>query len=190
MRGQKIVCFDGKHGPCAIKFAEAANGMGIPTLIDAEDACIPLAQFSDLLHACEFVKCGETFPSTFTGKADMLEANEELLRRCMRNQDRKWVITTLGAKGSLLMQRQKPKDVDEIKVVVVANHVQLLEMVEKMPKNGAISYFKYQSPSDRVAWITYCSAFFVQLQEIVDTTGKCKLSRMFFVLLSGSFGKN
>ncbi|KAK9845779.1 hypothetical protein WJX81_002155 [Elliptochloris bilobata] len=97
--GAALVYFDGRLAEAALLLAEAARERGIPVLVEGERLRPGL---DELLATADYVTTSAQFPQAWTGEAELGDAVAALLQRLPRAR---WVATTLGASGSLLVQR-------------------------------------------------------------------------------------
>jgi hypothetical protein len=141
-------------------------------LLDGETERMYREGFGTLVEMCDYLKCGQTFATAFTGVADLLGAMKHLLDA---RGSRKWVITTLGSQGSILMTRKE--NFQESSCVVVSNWKDdLLPQIEQLEKSRTtnesfFSYFEYANNP-----IIYCSRY-IPPDPIVNTTGIFQLNK-------------
>lgn len=94
-----VVYFDGRLAEAAAILAEGARERGIPVLVEAERLRPGL---DVLLKYADFVVTSAYFPRDFTGKGNLDEA---MITMSMQLPHVKWIATTLGSKGALLLER-------------------------------------------------------------------------------------
>eukprot|EP00891_Asterochloris_glomerata_P004544 jgi/Astpho2/4544/e_gw1.00067.193.1_t len=102
--GASLVYFDGRLTEAAVLLARAARSAGVPVLVEAERLRPSLEQ---LLAEADFVCTSAHFPQEWTGAEDVGPAMLSVLRRLPRTQ---WLLTTLGTRGSILLERQTDED--------------------------------------------------------------------------------
>ena len=94
-----VVYFDGRLAEAATILAKGAKERGIPVLVEAERLRPGL---DVLLEYADFVVTSAYFPRDFTGKDNIDEA---MILMSMQLPRVKWIATTLGSKGALLLER-------------------------------------------------------------------------------------
>lgn len=95
-----LVYFDGRLTEAALLLAKAARNRGIPVLVEGERLRPGL---EDLLQEADHVVTSAHFPSNWTGEECQGNAIVKTFARLPRV---KWMITTLGKKGSVLLERR------------------------------------------------------------------------------------
>jgi len=98
-----LVYFDGRLTEAALLLAKAARSRGIPVLVEAERLRPGL---EDLLQEADHVVTSAHFPSNWTGEECQGNAIIKTFARLPRV---KWMMTTLGKKGSILLERRTDK---------------------------------------------------------------------------------
>jgi sugar/nucleoside kinase (ribokinase family) len=94
-----LVYFDGRLAEAALVLARAARQRGIPILVEGER----LRQGLDvLLLEADYVMTSETFPRAWTGEETQGDA---MLMALMRLPRARWLVTTMGKRGSVLVER-------------------------------------------------------------------------------------
>ncbi|MEW5310538.1 MAG: hypothetical protein WDW38_002327 [Sanguina aurantia] len=99
LTGASIVYFDGRLTEAALPLARRARGAGIPVLVEAERLRPNLEL---LLAEADYVVTSANFPQEFTGESDLGDA---ILATAQRLPAAKLLITTLGSRGSVLIDR-------------------------------------------------------------------------------------
>lgn len=100
LSGAALAYFDGRLTEAALVLASAARDAGVPVLVEAERLRPGL---DALLAQADYVVTSAHFPQQWTGEACLGDA---LLGTLARLPCRvRWVATTLGARGSVLLQR-------------------------------------------------------------------------------------
>lgn len=102
LRGAALVYFDGRLTEAALVLAQAARAAGIPVLVEAERLRPGLEL---LLAEADYVVSSAHFPGDWTGHQEVGDAVVEMLSRLPRAR---WLITTLGKRGSVLLERAEP----------------------------------------------------------------------------------
>jgi len=162
----ELVVFDGKHCSVALEVAKEAHKSEIFMLLDAEVECLNVPSFPELFELCNLVKCGEQFPIQFTGKQDLLEAMESLLKRGKKT----CIITTLGVRGSILIKRGEDKS-----ALSIANLAQLEDQIGHVKAETHPVQITFQlDPKwqlDQSTLVIYSTTYPLSHSELVDTTG-------------------
>lgn len=94
-----LVYFDGRLTEAAVLLAAAARERGVPVLVEAERLRPGL---EELLSYADYVVTSAHFPQNWTGEGCVGDAIAAVLARLPRV---KWMITTLGKRGSVLLER-------------------------------------------------------------------------------------
>lgn len=94
-----LVYFDGRLAEAAILLARAARERGIPVLVEGERLRSGL---DELLQEADYVVTSSGFPMAWTGQNCLGDALVSMLHQLPRA---KWIITTLGSQGSVLIRR-------------------------------------------------------------------------------------
>jgi len=170
--GVKLLVLDGKQTVAAVEIADLAFNKGIPSLLDAEDPLISEPRFEEVFLLSDYVKCSETFAVNFTHIDEPLRAIEQLLRIRKGGKEKKFVITTLGAKGSILLKRVDGRHTAHI---AVTNFEELKEKIQLIKPTSlpVQAYFLYE-PKDFLCSptiIIYSTAYPIDPSTIKDTTG-------------------
>ncbi|KXZ55104.1 hypothetical protein GPECTOR_3g258 [Gonium pectorale] len=97
-----LVYFDGRLTEAAVLLARAARARGIPVLVEAERLRPSLEL---LLAEADYVVTSEHFPRDWTGEAGAADAVLATMERLPRAA---WLITTMGTRGALLLERPSP----------------------------------------------------------------------------------
>jgi len=106
LQDASLVYFDGRLTEAALLLARAARNAGIPVLVEAERLRPGLEV---LLREADYVVTSAHFPRDWTGVDAVGSAMALMLHRLPRVQ---WVITTQGARGSILFERANSLDHD------------------------------------------------------------------------------
>ncbi|EFJ40764.1 hypothetical protein VOLCADRAFT_84359 [Volvox carteri f. nagariensis] len=99
LEGAMLVYFDGRLTEAAVLLARAARARGIPVLVEAERLRPSLEA---LLSEADFVVTSAHFPQDWTGEVGLADA---ILATAERLPAARWVITTLGSRGAVLLER-------------------------------------------------------------------------------------
>jgi sugar/nucleoside kinase (ribokinase family) len=145
--------------------------------MDGEKECARRVNFGEIVPRANYLKCGETFPTFWTKKEDLLEAMNQLMIDAQVK--REYVITTMGAKGAILLKRgQEPANARAI-----ATWKELASIITPLD-DDRIHYFVYK-PSFQVeeTVIVYCPAYKAVI--IADPTGIEVLGDMFRYIGAG-----
>jgi hypothetical protein len=142
--------------------AKLANEKNIPVLVDAETEVSDLPAFKGILEYCDFIKCGENFPISYTKKDDLLDAMKYLLDL----PHKRFVCCTLGARGSILLQRSTNREA----YPVISTFSELLDIIQENVNEKTL-HFSYipKHTSCLPCVIEYCPAY--KKVSIIDTTG-------------------
>ena len=97
LEGATLVYFDGRLTEVALKLAAAAEARGVPVLVETERLRPNLDRLA--MHA-DVVVTSAHFPTDWTGYAELGDALVEMSGRLPRA---KRIITTLGTRGSVLL---------------------------------------------------------------------------------------
>jgi len=155
LKGVHLLYLDSRHTDTAYHVAKSATTLNIPILIDCEKD--RGGSFSQLLKLAQYLCTNASFPINYTGKKDLLEAMSSLLEG-----NTKWIITTLGSNGSLLMERCNEIFPESVKKV--NQYSDLIPAVER----NTVTFMIYSSEHGNFN-LYHCSSCYVE--EIVDTTG-------------------
>eukprot|EP00887_Chlorella_sp_A99_P006384 scaffold3.g6384.t1 len=98
LAGASLAYFDGRLTEAALVLARAARAAGVPVLVEAERLRPGL---EELLALADYVVTSAHFPEQWTGEACLGDA---LLGVAARLPAARWVVTTLGARGSVLLE--------------------------------------------------------------------------------------
>eukprot|EP00890_Picochlorum_soloecismus_P000195 jgi/Picsp_1/1176/NSC_04657-R1_-type carbohydrate kinase len=107
-----VVYFDGRLAEAAAILAKGARERGIPVLVEAERLRPGL---DVLLEYADFVVTSAYFPRDFTGKTNIDEA---MISMSMQLPHVKWIATTLGSKGALLLESSTKEEALEDPIAV------------------------------------------------------------------------
>jgi sugar/nucleoside kinase (ribokinase family) len=113
-----LVYFDGRLTETALVVAAAARTAGVPVLVEAERL---RPNLEDLLMLADYVVTSKHFPQDWSGEPELADA---LLVTLARLPQAKMLITTLGARGSVLLERS---DDDGAEMVGFAGALAALE---------------------------------------------------------------
>ncbi|GAB4822038.1 hypothetical protein N2152v2_009084 [Parachlorella kessleri] len=97
--GASLVYFDGRLTEPAIQLAAAAKAAGVPILVEGERL---RPHIEELLQYADYVVTSTHFPQEWTGEACLGDA---ILSTFYQLPRAKWMVTTLGARGSVLLER-------------------------------------------------------------------------------------
>ncbi|BDA44908.1 probable ribokinase at N-terminal half [Coccomyxa sp. Obi] len=98
LSGAALVYFDGRLAEAALQVAKAARSAGIPILVEAERLRPGL---NELLAHADYVVTSTRFPKAWTGEESL---GDSLLSTFQRLPHVRWMITTLGAQGSVFLE--------------------------------------------------------------------------------------
>lgn len=99
LEGAALVYFDGRLTEAALRLAAAARGQGVPVLVEAERL---RPQLEELLQYADYVITSAHFPQKWTGEGCLGDALAVAFQRLPHVQ---WMVTTLGKRGSVMLQR-------------------------------------------------------------------------------------
>jgi len=99
LEGVQLVYFDGRLTEAALEVMKVAKKKKIPTLVEAERL---RPNLEELLEQADYVFTSARFPSQWTGEELLGEA---LLATAARLPEAKFILTTLGNKGSVMVDR-------------------------------------------------------------------------------------
>lgn len=94
-----LIYFDGRLTETALVVAAAARAQGVPVLVEAERL---RPHLEELLMLADYVVTSKHFPQDWTGEPLLSDA---LLVSLTRLPRARFLITTLGARGSVLLER-------------------------------------------------------------------------------------
>ncbi|KAF5842011.1 Ribokinase-like protein [Dunaliella salina] len=94
-----LVYFDGRLAEAALLLARRARAAGVPVLVEGERLRPGL---DELLVEADYVVTSANFPQDWTGEDDLSDA---LIATAHRLPKAKFIITTLGKKGAVLLER-------------------------------------------------------------------------------------
>ncbi|KAK9822288.1 hypothetical protein WJX74_003194 [Apatococcus lobatus] len=106
LTGASLVYFDGCLTEAALVVARAARAKGIKVLVEAE-SLVPVdlgLNLEALLAEADYVFTSARYPQECTGESCLADALISLLGLLPRAE---WMLTTLGTRGSVLLQRHK-----------------------------------------------------------------------------------
>ena len=150
-----LVHLDSRHTEAALALARQAIALGIPVSIDAEKNRPPF--FQDLLPLCDLIFTNERFPSLYSG-AD--------ITKLFDNSRAKIIVTSLGAKGSILYvcHRHPYQDTTHSADASVGKrlHAVAISAKGKLP---------VQIQKGRDFDVYSCPAWPLSSDQVVDTTG-------------------
>ncbi|KAA6416772.1 MAG: carbohydrate kinase [Trebouxia sp. A1-2] len=161
----QLAYFDGRLTESAVVLARAARKRGIPVLVEAERLRPTLEV---LLQEADYVCTSAHFPQQWTGEASLGDALHTTLQRL---PNVKWMVTTLGKKGSVLLERCP----DQAATAAAAQAASAEASANADPSNAA-SYGTQNGESTvvdgaLVAKMTVASAASLPQEAIEDTTG-------------------
>lgn len=99
----ELVYFDGRLAEAAVVLARRAASLGVPILVEAERLRPGL---DELLQEADFVVTSTHFPTDWTGESCLGDA---LVTTLTKLPKARWMITTLGKDGSVLLERSEPQ---------------------------------------------------------------------------------
>ncbi|GIL55507.1 hypothetical protein Vafri_11071 [Volvox africanus] len=106
LEGASLVYFDGRLTEAAVPLARAARLRKIPVLVEAER----LRPSLELLMAeADYIVTSAHFPQDWTGEAGLADA---ILATAERLPAAHWLITTMGTRGAVLLERPPPAGTD------------------------------------------------------------------------------
>ncbi|EIE21663.1 PfkB-type carbohydrate kinase, partial [Coccomyxa subellipsoidea C-169] len=155
LHGAALVYFDGRLAEAALQVAKAAKGAGIPVLVEAERLRPGL---NELLAHADYVVTSARFPQAWTGEAGLGDA---LLSTFYCLPHIRWMVTTLGSKGSVFLERANVLQDED------ATRTAKLEDVLKYNKANNLKEYS-EGP---VARVVVASAAVLPKDAIMDTTG-------------------
>lgn len=102
--GVSLVILDGRHTLAALQLAKYARKRNIPMLLDVER---DRPYIRDLLPFADYIITNSDYPFVFSpGASGKVDAMQMLLEAC----NAEFVITTLGASGSIMVQRENKRE--------------------------------------------------------------------------------
>ncbi|GLC72810.1 hypothetical protein PLESTF_001295700 [Pleodorina starrii] len=128
LEGAALVYFDGRLTEAAVLLAREARARGIPVLVEAERLRPSLEA---LLAETDFVVTSAHFPQDWTGEAGLADA---VLATAERLPGARWVITTMGTRGAVLLERPPPGGTDTRVTVTRDRTLDELLMAELGPR--------------------------------------------------------
>eukprot|EP00195_Chlamydomonas_chlamydogama_P003024 CAMPEP_0202923018 /NCGR_PEP_ID=MMETSP1392-20130828/78228_1 /ASSEMBLY_ACC=CAM_ASM_000868 /TAXON_ID=225041 /ORGANISM="Chlamydomonas chlamydogama, Strain SAG 11-48b" /LENGTH=451 /DNA_ID=CAMNT_0049616679 /DNA_START=76 /DNA_END=1431 /DNA_ORIENTATION=- len=99
LEGAALVYFDGRLTEAALLLAARAREQGVPVLVEAERLRPGLEA---LLQLADYVVTSAHFPQDWTGERELADA---LVVTAQRLPSARFVITTLGTRGSIMLER-------------------------------------------------------------------------------------
>lgn len=99
LQGAALLFFDGRLTEAALRLAARAREAGVPVLVEAERLRPGLEQ---LLGCADYVITSQNFPQEWSGEGVMGDA---VLSTFARLPHIRWMVTTLGAQGSVMLER-------------------------------------------------------------------------------------
>lgn len=145
LNGASILVLDGRHTLAALQLAKLAKKKGIPILLDVER---DRPYIRDLLPFADYIITNSVYPFVFSRDASgKVDAMQRLLEAC----NAKFVITTLGSSGSIMVRREGKREKG-----IGVNMVVQSKIVKR--RENSVSYEVIECPK----W---------PVQDIVDTTG-------------------
>eukprot|EP00798_Chlamydomonas_sp_ICE-L_P024090 gene24090-9664_t len=104
--GAVLAYFDGRLTEAALKVAARAKAKGVPMLVEGERLRPAL---DDLLVQGDYVVTSAHFPQDWTGEAELADA---ILATFARLPKAQFLITTLGTKGCVMLERPTGSSTD------------------------------------------------------------------------------
>lgn len=147
---------DGRHEEAALSIANCAHEKKIPILLDYEKIRNEELEREKLIPLIDYLVTPEHIPTIFSGLQDILHSMKWILTKYL---NLKWMITTLGKNGCILLMRSVNHNLKKVKSFLELQ--QLFTNVDEMK----IEEFSFQK--DFIGY--YCSA---RKLKVVDTTGK------------------
>jgi len=108
LEGARLVYFDGRLTEAAVLLARAAREAGVQVLVEAERIRPGL---DDLLPLADFIVTSKHFPMDFTGEPNVADAALVMMDML---PNAKTMITTLGSKGSFLIERAEGEGLESV----------------------------------------------------------------------------
>ncbi|GLI60496.1 hypothetical protein VaNZ11_002658, partial [Volvox africanus] len=106
LEGASLVYFDGRLTEAALLLVRAARLRKIPVLVEAER----LRPSLELLMAeADYIVTSAHFPQDWTGEGGLADA---ILATAERLPAARWLITTMGTRGAVLLERTPPAGTD------------------------------------------------------------------------------
>lgn len=171
LKDAACVAFDGRLSEPALVLAREAMRQGIPCLVEAER---PRAGLDELLQLATFVSTSTHFPTDWTGHTELADALIATLERLPRAQ---LLVTTLGAQGSVALQRCSP-DKQRLDAAQLGSALAHLHdsAAQNTPPNPALHALPtprdpFCSPDMCGVRVLYQPASAAHPDDIVDTTG-------------------
>ncbi len=174
---------DGRQGAAGVRLAQLAAEKGIPIVMDCDEP--GLEGSSSLLNLSNFIISNRTQMQMIAKEEDVLIGMLSLLSSLPKA---KFIVTTLGHEGSLLMERENNQN-EESQMDYVFSFEELWNKVsvEEERKTSKIridnpcqvpQVLKYRLSTEKNgerALVYYCPAYVIPPDKIVDTTGMlCK----------------
>lgn len=125
-----VVYFDGRLTEAALLLARAAKEQGVPVLVEAERLRPGL---EELLQEADYVVTSAHFPGNWTGEGCVGDAVAATFARLPKV---KWMITTLGKKGSVLLERKNTGTDSTISSTETEVAEELIERLFKEAEEG------------------------------------------------------
>jgi len=178
LEGADMLYLDGRHAEAAKKILEWALEKNIPVILDAEKDQRKPSELDFLLTNSDYICTNTSFPILKTKKEDLLEGMLDIL---LLGNKTKFVVTTLGENGCILMERF-PQEVTfstetsinsfaELKSIILARNPSVT--LANYPSEAIKHYiFERKQQGGNVKTHTlHCAAYPFQKNQIVDTTG-------------------
>lgn len=156
----RFLFLDSRHVEVALSVALYAKQHQIPILLDIEK---PREGMNDFLTLCSMVNTSSTFPTSYTGKLDLVEAIEEMLHR---HSQIDWIVTTLGSRGAILIERSR-STCDHSDVDCFTSLSDLESKSEEVNRSSDCLVSVQVQKEDLIIW--FCPAN--KIDCVVDTTG-------------------
>ncbi len=172
---------DGRQGAAGVRLAQLAAEKGIPIVMDCDEP--GLEGSSSLLNLSNFIISNRKQMQLIAKEQDVLIGMLSLLSSLPQA---KFIVTTLGHEGSLLMERENYQN-GESQMDYVFSFEELWNKVSAEEENSKIridspcevpQVLKYRLGTEKNgerAIVYYCPAYVIPPDKIVDTTGMlCK----------------
>lgn len=135
-------------------------------LLDGEKECSKRAHYQDIIDRVDYLKCSENFPTYWTNKQDLLEAMNDLMIQSLVK--RQFVITTLGANGSVMLKRGTSTS----GLPTVSSFADIESKLPEWRELDKVIHLVYKPSFDvEPSVILYCPPYKKISNQIVDTTG-------------------
>jgi len=164
-----LLLIDGKHTQFVAELLKSSWMECNPKiLLDAETERMNREGFGVLVEKSQYIKCGQSFPTAFTGKKDILEAMVSL--RHLNKIEKKWILTTLGSLGSIILvskdsYSQLHCKLDEKSFISIEDMNHLTKLISSTTERDHLVGFYYAEHT-----VIHCKPF-IPKEQIINTTG-------------------